>query len=183
MSCSTAGFPVQQQIPELTQTQTVHRVGDAIQPPHPLSSHYPPTFNLSQHQGLFKLVSSSHQVDKVSEFQLQHQSFQWIFRTDFPYDGLVGSPWQSKGLSRVFFSTTVQKHQFFGAQPFLWSDSHHLNCISNVCKGQRDHCFVLSFQRTETVNLCVAAPWFVIGITRATTAFLFPDISLNFSFL
>ena len=90
---------------------------------------------------------------------------------------------QSKGLSRVFFSTTVQKHQFFGAQPFFWSDSHHLNCISNVCNGQRDHCFVLRFQRTETVNLCVAAPWFVIGITRATTAFLFPDISLNFSFL
>jgi len=56
---------------------------DVIQPSHPLSSPSPPTFNLSQHQGLFQWVSSSHQVDKVLEFQLQHQSFQWIFRTDF----------------------------------------------------------------------------------------------------
>ena len=56
--------------------------GDAIQPSHPLLSPSPPTFNLSQHQGLFKWASSSHQVAKVLEFQLQHQSFQWIFRTD-----------------------------------------------------------------------------------------------------
>ena len=58
-------------------------IGDAIQPSHPLSSPSPPTFNLSQHQGLFKWVSSSHQVTKVLEFQLQQQSFQRIFRTDF----------------------------------------------------------------------------------------------------
>ena len=77
----TPGLPVHHQLPELTQIH-VHWVGDAIQPAHPLSS---PSlaFNLSQHQGLFKWVSSSHQVAKVSEFQLQHQSFQWIFRTDF----------------------------------------------------------------------------------------------------
>ena len=60
----------------------VHHISDAIQPSHPLSSHSPPTFNHSQHQGLFKWVSSSHQVAKELEFQLQHQSFQWIFRTD-----------------------------------------------------------------------------------------------------
>ena len=66
---------------ELTQTH-VHWVGDAIQPSHPLSSPYPPAFNLSQHQGLFKWVSSLHQVAKVLEVQLQHQSFQWIFKTD-----------------------------------------------------------------------------------------------------
>ena len=60
----------------------VHRVGDAIQPSHPLLSLSPPALNLSQHQGLFKWVSSSHQVAKVLEFQLQHQSFQWTFRTD-----------------------------------------------------------------------------------------------------
>ena len=60
-----------------------HWVSDAIQPSHPLSSSYPLTFNLSQHQGLFQWVSSSHQVAKVLEFQLQHPSFQWIFRTDF----------------------------------------------------------------------------------------------------
>ena len=57
--------------------------GDAIQPSHPLSSPSPPAFNLSQHQGIFQWVSSSHQVAKVLELQLQYQSFQWIFRTDF----------------------------------------------------------------------------------------------------
>ena len=79
---STPGLPVHCQIQEFTQTH-VHWVGDAIQPPHPLSSPCPPDFNLSQHQGLFQWVSSSHQVAKVLEFQLQHQPFQWIFRTDF----------------------------------------------------------------------------------------------------
>ena len=82
MDCSMPGFPVHHQLLEFTHTH-VNRVGDAIQPSHPLSSPSPPAFNLSQHQGLFKWVNSSHQVTKVLEFQLQHQSFQWIFRTDF----------------------------------------------------------------------------------------------------
>ena len=82
MNCSTPGLPVRHQLPELTQTH-VHWVGDAIQPSQPLLSPSPPAFNQSQHQGLFKWVSSSHQVAKVLEFQLQHQFFQWIFRTDF----------------------------------------------------------------------------------------------------
>ena len=82
MDCSTPGFPVHHQLPEPTQTH-VHRVGDAIQPSHPLLSPSPPAFNLSKHQGLFQWVSSLHQVANVLEFQLQHQSFQWIFRTDF----------------------------------------------------------------------------------------------------
>ena len=73
----------------------VHRVGDAIQPSHPLSSASPPAFNLFQHQGLFQCVSSSHQVAKVLE--LQHQSFQWIFRTDFLWDWLIGSPCGPRG--------------------------------------------------------------------------------------
>ena len=81
MDCSTPGFPVHHQLPEFTQTH-LHWVCDAIQPSHLLWSPSPPAFNLSQHQGLFKWVSSSHQVTKVLEFQLQHQSFQWIFRTD-----------------------------------------------------------------------------------------------------
>ena len=71
MDCSTPGLPVHHQVPEFTQTQ-VHWVGNVIQPSHSLSSPSPPTFNLSQHQGLFKWVSSSHQVAKVLEFQLQH---------------------------------------------------------------------------------------------------------------
>ena len=81
MDCSTPGFPVHHQLPELTQTH-VHRISDAIQPSHPLSSPSPPSFNLSRHQGLFQWVSSLHQVAKVLEFQLQHQSFQWTPRTD-----------------------------------------------------------------------------------------------------
>ena len=82
MDCSMAGLPVHHQLPELTQTH-VHQVRDAIQPSHPLLSPCPRAFNLSQHQSLLKWVSSSHQVAKLLEFQLQHQSFQWIFSTDF----------------------------------------------------------------------------------------------------
>ena len=81
MNCSTPGLPVHHQLPEFTQTH-VHRVGDAVQPSHPLSSPSPPAFNLSQHQGLFKWVSSSHHVAKVLELQLQNQSFQRTPRTD-----------------------------------------------------------------------------------------------------
>ena len=74
MDCSTPGLPVHHQLPEFTQTH-VHWVGDAIQPS-------PPAINPSQHQGLFQWVSSSHQGNKVLEFQLQHQSFEWTLRTD-----------------------------------------------------------------------------------------------------
>ena len=81
MECSMPGFPVLHQLMELAQTH-IHQVSDTIQSPHPLSSPSP-AFNLSQHQGLFQWVSSLHQVAKVLEFQLQHQSFQWIFRTNF----------------------------------------------------------------------------------------------------
>ena len=91
MDWSTPDFPFHHQFPEPTQTHD-HRVGGAIQPSHPLSSPSPPAFNLSQHQGLFQWVSSSHQVAKVLGFQFQHQSFQWIFRVDFLYDWLVWSP-------------------------------------------------------------------------------------------
>ena len=82
MDCSTPGFPVNHQLLELAQTH-VYWVSDAIQPSHPLSSPFLSTFNMTQQQGLFQWVSSSHQVAKVLELQLQHQSFQWIFRTDF----------------------------------------------------------------------------------------------------
>ena len=81
VNCSTPGLPVHHQLMESTQTH-VHWVSDAIQPPHPLSSHSPPALNLSQHQGVFKWVSSLHQVDKVWGFQPQYQSFQWTPRTD-----------------------------------------------------------------------------------------------------
>ena len=109
MDSSTPGFSVHHQLPELTHTH-VHWVSDAIQPSYPLSSPSLPAFNLSQHQGLFQWVSSLHQVAKVLEFQLQHQSFQWIFRTDW-------ISWESNGPSIIFSNTTVQKHQFFSTQP------------------------------------------------------------------
>ena len=104
MDCSMPDFPVHHQLPELAETH-VHRVSGAIQPAHPLSSLSPPAFNLSQHQGLFQWVSSSHQVAKVLEFQLQQQSFQWISRTDF-FWGLTGLILQSKGLSSVFSNSS-----------------------------------------------------------------------------
>ena len=91
MDHSTPGLPVHHQLPGFTQTR-VHWVGDTIQLSHPPPSPSPPAFNLSQDQGLFQWVSCSHQVAKVLEFQLQHQSFQWIFRTDFLCDWLVVSP-------------------------------------------------------------------------------------------
>ena len=81
MNRSMPGLPVHHQLLEITQTH-VHRVGDGIQPPHPLLSPSPPAPNPSQHQGLFKWVSSLHEVAKELEFQLQHQSFQWTPRTD-----------------------------------------------------------------------------------------------------
>ena len=80
MNSSTPGLPVHHQLPEFTQTH-VHRVSDAIQPSHPLSSASPSASNPSQHQGLFQWVNSSHEVAKVLEFQPQHQSFQWTPRT------------------------------------------------------------------------------------------------------
>ena len=93
MNHSTPGLPDHQQLLEFTQTH-VHWVSDAIQPSQPLSSPSPPAPNPSHHQGLFQWVSSVHQVDKELEFQLQHQSFQRILRTDLLQDGLkeVGSP-------------------------------------------------------------------------------------------
>ena len=87
MNCSTPGLHVHHQLPESAKTH-IHWFGDAIQPSHPLLSPSPPALNLSQHQGIFKWVSSSHQVAKVLEFQLQHQSLQWTpslmsFRMDW----------------------------------------------------------------------------------------------------
>ena len=85
------GFPVHHQLLRLAQIP-VNWIGDAFQPSHPLSSPSPPALNLAQHQGLFQWVNSSHHLAKVLELQLQHQSFQWIFRNNFLEDWLVSSP-------------------------------------------------------------------------------------------
>ena len=124
MESSTTGFPVLHQFPELAQTH-VHWVGNAIQTSHPLSLPSPPAFNLSQHQGLFKWVSS-HQVAKVAKYwSFSHSIGPSNEYSDWYPLGLTGwISWQSKGLSSVFSNTIAQKHQFLSAQFSLWSNCH-----------------------------------------------------------
>ena len=114
-TCSTPGFPVLHYLLEFAQTHVIW-VDDAIQPSHPLSPPSPPTFTLSQHQGLFQWVSSSRQVAKVLELQ----SFQWIFRVDFLWDWLLWSPSCPRDSQEA---SPAPQHQFFSAQPSLWSNS------------------------------------------------------------
>ena len=112
MDCSTTGFLVHHQLLEFTQTH-VHWVGDAIQLSHPLSSSSPPAFNLSQHQGLFQsqFFASGGQSIGISLASVLPMNIQdW-----FPLGWTSWISLQSKGLSRVFSNTTVQKHQFVGA--------------------------------------------------------------------
>ena len=122
MDCSTPGLPVHHHLPELAQTH-VHWTGDAIQPSHPLSSPSALAFSLSQHQGFsnesaFRISCQSIGAS-VSASVLTMSIQDW-----FPlgWTGLISL--QSKGLSRVFYNTTVEKHQSFSAQPSLWSSSH-----------------------------------------------------------
>ena len=122
MDCRTPGFPVHHQLPELTQTH-VHRVGRAIQPSHPLSFPSPPAFNLSQHQ-----VFSRESVLRMR--WPKHWNFSFSISPSNEHPGLISfrMDWLDlltvQGLSRVFFNTTVQKHQFFSTQLSLWSNSH-----------------------------------------------------------
>ena len=122
MDCSTAGFLVHHQLPQFTQNH-VHWVGGAIQPSHPLSSPSPPTFNLSQHQGFFQMSQFFTSGGQVLEFQLQHQSFQWIFRTDF-----LRMDWLDLLAVQGTFKSLLQhhssKHQFFSTQLSLQFNSH-----------------------------------------------------------
>ena len=110
MDCSTPGLHVLRYLPELAQTH-VHWVSDAIQPSHPLSSPSPPALNLSQYQGLFQWVGSSHQVAKVLGVSTSASVLPMNIQAWFALrlTGLISL--LSKGLSRVFFSTTILKHQ------------------------------------------------------------------------
>ena len=123
MDCNTPGFPIQHQLPELAQT-LVHRVGDAIQPSHPLSPRSPPTFNPSQHQGFFPMswlfTSSGQNIGASASASVIPMNIQGWFPLGLT--GLISL--LSKGFLRVFSSTTLEKHQFFSAQPSLWSISH-----------------------------------------------------------
>ena len=122
MNCGTPGLPVHHQLPEFTQTH-VHWVSDAIQPSHPLSSPSPPAPNPSQHQSfpmsqLFTWGGQSTGVSASVSF-LPKNTQDW---SPLEWTGCISL--QSKGLSRVFSNTTVQKHQFFGTQPSSQSNSH-----------------------------------------------------------
>ena len=115
---SMPGLPAHHQLLEFTQTH-VHWVGDAIQPSHPLLSPSPPAFNLSQHQGLFKWVSSSNQVTKYWRFSFNiNQSFQWILRTDL-YDGLVRSPCSPRDSQESSLTPQFKSINFFWRSAFF----------------------------------------------------------------
>ena len=118
MDCSKPGFPVHHQFPELIQTH-VHQIGDVIQPSHPLPSHSP-AFNLSS----IRVISN----ESVLPIRwLKYWSFSFSISPSNEYSGLISfrmTDWislQSKGLSRIFFNTTVQKHQLFGTQLSLYA--------------------------------------------------------------
>ena len=119
MNRSTPGLTLHHKLPEFTQTHA-HLVSNAIQPSHPLLSPSPPAPNPSQHQGLFQWVNSLHEVAKVLEFQLQHQSFQWIPRTYLLQDGLVGTPCSPRD-SQESSPTPQFKSISFSALSFLHS--------------------------------------------------------------
>ena len=141
--CSTSGFPVHHQLPEFTQTH-VRWVSDAIQPSHPLSSPYPPTFNLSQHQCLFKWVSFSHQVAKVLEFQLQHQSFQWIFRISLP-----GTDWLDLLAVQGTLKSLLQHHS---------SKASVLQCSAFLFRVQLSHPYM-----TTGKTIALTTRWTFVG--------------------
>ena len=133
MNRSMPGLPVHHKLPEFTQTYA-HRVGDAIQPSHPLSSPSPAP-NPSQHQGFFQWVNSSHKVAKVLEFQLQHQSFQWTPRADLLQDGLVGSPCSPRD-SQELSQTPQFKSINFSALSFL-----HSPTLTSIHDHWKNHSF------------------------------------------
>ena len=124
MDCSMPGFSVYHQLSELAQIH-VNPVTDAIQPFHPLSSLSPPIFNLSQHQDLFQRVSSLHHMAKVLEFQLQHHSFQWIFKTDF-----FGIDWFDLFAIQGIIRSVLQHHSS-KASPVLWYSAFFMVQISH----------------------------------------------------
>ena len=142
MDCSVPGFPVHHQLQELAQTH-VHRVSDAIQLSHPLLSPSPPAFNLSQHQSLFQWANSSHQVAKVLEFQLQHQSFQWIFRTGIPL-GFTGWISLQESSSRAFSNTTFQKQWMLPCSAFFIVQLSHPYMTTGKTIALTRHTFVAS---------------------------------------
>ena len=128
MDCSMPRLPVHHQLLESTQTH-VHWIGDAIQPFYPLSFPSPPAFNLSQPQGLFKGVSSLHQVAKVLEFQLQHQSFPVNTQNWSPLGWTGWISLQSKGLHSQGTLKSLQHHS--SKTSILWRSGFYIVQLSH----------------------------------------------------
>ena len=123
MDCSLLGFHVHHYFPEITQTH-VHWVGDAIQPSHPLVSPSPPAFNLSQHQGFIPMSQFFASGGQSIGTSASPSVFPMNIQNCFPLGLTGGISLLSKRLWRVFSNTTVQMHQFFGAQPSSQSNCH-----------------------------------------------------------
>ena len=140
MDCSTPGFPVLHQLLDFAETH-VHQVGDAIQQSHPLSSPSPPAFNLSQHQGLFRWISSSHQVGKVLEFWLQPQSFWWI------YSGLISFriDWLDLFAVQGTLKSLLQYHS--SKASILWHSAFFMVQPTSIHDYWKNHSF-------DYTNLC-----------------------------
>ena len=157
MDCSTPGLPVHHQLPQPTQTH-VHWVGDAIQPSHPLLYPSPPAFSLSQHQGLFKWVSSSHQVVKVSEFQLQ-------YHPSNKYSGLISFKidW-----SDLF---TVQGMPFFGC-PINMESSMELCSLSAGPALQPKHTSLCGVAVQDQGILIYGLELLLVTLTRQSCVLL-----------
>ena len=102
MNCSTTGLPIPHHLPKFVQVH-VHCIGNAIQPSHPLIPSSPSVLSLSQHQGLYQWVGGLHQMIEILELQLQSQSFQWVFRVEFPQDWMVWSPCCPRNFSQPYF--------------------------------------------------------------------------------
>ena len=129
-------------ISRIAQTH-VHCVDDAIQSSRPLSPPSPPALSLFQHRDLFQWVSSSHQVTKILELQLQHQSFQWIFRVDFLYDWLVGSPCCLKDSEESFAASQFKSINSW-ARSLLYGPT--LTSVPDYWKNHSFDCMELCWQ-------------------------------------
>ena len=169
MDCSTPGFPVHHQLPVYSNSRPLSQW--CIQPSHPLSSPSPPTFNLYQHQGLFKWVSSSHQVAKVLRVSVSTSVLPISIQDLFPlgWTGWISS--QSKERSRVFSNTTVQKHQFFGAQLFWLLFDYYSFKISFDIWQSKSSLMTFSFPKFSWFSYIHTSKFVIISITPSSSSF------------
>ena len=168
MNRSTPGLPVHHQLPEFTQTH-VHQVGDAIQPPHPLSSPSPPAPSLSQHQGLFQWVSSSHEVAKVF----------WTHRTYIEHPGLIAFRMDWLDLLEVqgaliFYCNFKSKLKIFLVSSILWTKQlepgnvffFNWSIVAFLEKGMASHSSILAWRIPMDRGDCQATAH---GVIRSET--------------